>query len=141
MPGPVPKRASERRRRNTDSNRPTLEKVEGAAAAPELGIPGAHPLVADFYAALTDSVEARYFSKADWQRARIELFYLNSLLTCGDTPGAMAWSTVQAGLAALLVSAADKRRLGIEIQRAAEVDDDEIAAVSMMDTYRARLSS
>lgn len=139
MPGPVPKPESQRRRRNKPKSYGEAEgeKHEGAVDAPELGF-DAHVLVKDLYGSLAGSVEGKYFSPADWQRARLELHYLNELLTSGRTPGAQAWAAVQSGLAALLISPADKRRIGIELQ-AKRVDADEDAAVANIEEWRARL--
>ena len=90
--------------------------------------------------ALANSVESQFYSDADWERARMELWYMNGLLT-GERPlTAPAWSTVQKGLSELLVSPADKRRAGIALQKAA-VDEDENAAVSMTARYQQKLKS
>lgn len=141
MPGPVPKRGDQRRRRNI----PKTQEVSGvdstgvAVDAPPLGFI-AHPLVTDLYGSLAGSIEGKFFSPADWQRARLELHYLNELLQAGRVPGAQAWSAVQAALNSLLVSPADKRRAGIELQRRTS-DPDEDAAVASIDEYRQRLGS
>lgn len=140
MPGPAPKPESQRRRRNKPKSfgEAEPEVVAAAVDAPELGIDGAHHLVVDLYASLAESVEGRFYSPADWQRARLEMHYLNELLLGDKTPGAMAWATVQSALGSLLVSPADKRRLGIELQRK-QVDSDEDAAVLQMAEYAKRL--
>lgn len=141
MPGPAPKRSEQRRRRNT----PKSQEMSGmdtsavAVSAPELGY-DAHELVVDLYEALKVSVEGRFYSAADWQRVRLEFHYLNELLMDGRTPGAMAWGAVQSALNTLLVSPADKRRVGIELQRR-QSDPDEDAAVAQIDEYRQRLGS
>ncbi|MFE2998677.1 hypothetical protein ACFXG4_27200 [Nocardia sp. NPDC059246] len=140
MPGPLPKPPSQRRRRNAPKSYGEAIPTEATAAveAPTLGF-RAHKLVREFYAVLRDSVEAQYYSPADWHRVRMELFFLNSLLEA-DRIGAQAWAAVQAGLTELLVSPAAKRRLGIEMRRA-EVDEDEDAAVADLAEFRARLGS
>lgn len=140
MPGPPPKPESQRRRRNKPKSfgEAEPEVFAGAVDAPPLDIPGAHRLVVDLYASLAESVEGHYYSPADWQRARLEMHYLNELLNGDKTPGAMAWTTVQAALQALLVSPAEKRRIGIELQRK-QLDPDEDAAVAQIDEYRRRL--
>lgn len=127
MPGPVPKRESQRRRRNTPASQPNgVEHVGGASRQPELGY-DAHFLVIDMWVALDGSPESKFFSAPDWQRARTELWYLNELLQSGRTPGSQAWAAVQSALTSLLVSPAEKRRVGIELD-AAHVDEDEAAA-------------
>lgn len=141
MPGPVPKPEAQRRRRNKPKSYGEAEPVKTTAAhaAPELGF-DAHDLVQSLWQSLAGSVEGKFYSPADWQRARIEMHFLNELLTAGRTPGAQAWTAVQAGLSALLISPADKRRIGIELQAAAS-DEDEDAAVASMDAWRAKLGS
>ena len=140
LPGPVPKPESQRRRRNKPKSYGEADAVksEGAVVAPVLGFEAPHDLVESLWDSLATSVEGKYFSPADWQRARIELHFLNELLNAGRLPGAQAWAAVQSGLSALLISPADKRRVGIELQ-AVRVDEDEDAAVSSMDAWRAKL--
>ena len=139
MPGPVPKPASQRRRANKPKSYGKADSVQAgeASEAPGLGIDDCHPMVEDLYASLVGSVEAQFFSAADWQRARLECFYLNSQMKDGK-PGAQAWGFIQAGLGALLVSPADKLRIGIEL-KAKESDPDQDAAVASLDAYRAQL--
>lgn len=141
MPGPVPKKASQRRRRNTPASQgeATDVAVVGAAEQPELGFETSSALVDDMWAALGKSVEGQFFSHADWQRARFELWFVNSLFASGRV-GAQAWQAVQAGLSALLISPADKRRVGIELKKVT-ADPDEDAAVAQLDDYRAALQS
>lgn len=141
MPGPVPKPESQRRRSNTPRSYGAAQPTADVAAseAPALGFK-AHELVESLFDSLRGSIEGKFYSPADWQRVRIELHYLNELLMSDRVPGAQAWSAVQAGLSALLVSPADKRRVGIELKRPV-VDADEDAAVAKLDEYRARFGS
>ena len=73
-------------------------RVAGQAdEQPPLGF-DAHALVADLWAALGQSVEGRFYSAADWQRARLELWYAHKLMTAGagavreSVGGGPAWS-------------------------------------------------
>jgi hypothetical protein len=130
-PGPPPKRDSQRRRRNTPASygdaEPEVADVPAAPAPRELAIDNPHQLITDPWAALQKSAEAKYYSDADWQRVRLELHYGNTLLQGARVPGAQAWATFQSGLDALLISAADKRRVGIE-RKPNQVDEDDAAA-------------
>lgn len=139
MPGPVPKKDSQRRRANKPKSYGAADAVVAgeAVTAPPLGIEDCHPMVVDLYESLARSVEGRFFSAADWQRARLECLYINATISRGR-PGAQAWAAVQTGLGALLVSPADKRRIGIELREAVS-DPDEDAAVASLDAYRAQL--
>ena len=141
MPGPPPKKDSQRRRANKPQSYGAAKAtVAGdAVSAPDLGIVDCHPMVQDLYNSLVGSVEGKFFSAADWQRARLECLFINRSIG-GEKVSAVAWQAVQSGLNALLVSPADKRRVGIELNKATS-DPDEDAAVAMLDEYRARLGS
>jgi len=99
----------------------------------------AHELVVDLWAALDSSVEGRFYSAADWQRARWELWYANAVMTAGQMPSANMWTTLQRGLDELLVSPAVKRRAGIELRRALDVDG--VAADEQIARYKRVLKS
>jgi hypothetical protein len=105
---------------------------------PPLGF-DAHELVVDLWAALDSSVEGRFYSAADWQRARWELWYANAVMTAGQMPSANMWTTLQRGLDELLVSPAVKRRAGIELRRALDVDG--VAADEQIARYKRVLKS
>jgi hypothetical protein len=131
--------AAKRRRVNTPASYGLAEPIKAGQAGkqPDLGF-DPHPMVARMWAALAESVEGRFFSAADWERASWELFYANELFTGNLKMTPVAWAAVQHGLSDLLVSAADKRRAGIEL--AAAVDQDEVAAVGIMASYRDKLA-
>lgn len=139
--GPAPKRETDRRRANKPESHGAAETVVAGEAGPQpaLGF-AAHKLVTDMWSALAVSVEGQFFSAADWQRARWELWFANKLIRSRGRVSAPAWAAVQAGLSELLVSPADKRRAGIELKKAS-ADPDEAAAVAQLDEYRARLQS
>jgi hypothetical protein len=141
MPGPPPKPASQRRRHSKPKSYGAAEPT-AIGAAPEqpaeLGFER-HSLIADLWSALVESGESKFYSAADWQRVRLELWYGNQLVSSVRTPGAQAWATFQSGLQALLVSPAEKRRLGIEARPpVGEADED--AVVLMLAKYKAELS-
>ena len=105
---------------------------------PPLGFE-AHELVVDLWSALGRSVEGQFYSAADWQRARLELWYADMVMRSGQ-PSANAWSAIQSGLNELLLSPAVKRRAGIELPRNG-VDADVVAADEMVDKYKRTLKS
>ncbi len=139
--GPAPKPAGLRRRRNKPESYGAAEPVlaDQAGEQPPLGF-DAHQLVADLWAALGESVEGQFFSAADWQRARWELWYASTVMTAGQVPSANQWATIQRGLDELLVSPAVKRRAGIELRRRG-VDADVVAAGEMVGKYKRSLKS
>ena len=106
---------------------------------PPLGFE-AHELVVDLWEVLGSSVEGQFYSAADWQRARRELWHANTAMTAGQVPSANQWTTIQRGLGELLVSPAVKHRAGIELRRTG-VDADVVAASEMVGKYKRSLTS
>jgi hypothetical protein len=139
--GPAPKPASKRRHHNPPAQWGGATPTTAPAAEghdPELGFENLHPLVGRMWQALQVSAEARFYSAADWQRARMELWYANEVMQSGKPIPGNTWAAVQHGLTEMLVSPAAKRRAAIEL-KAAVPDSDEIAAVSMMSRYAAKI--
>lgn len=130
--GPAPKRASQRRRENKP-DRP-IEHIDGAVPPPPLDLE-VHPLAAAMYDALCGSMEAGYLTAASWQRARISAYVLSEQLNRHEVSSVM-YTALQQDWKALLIDPGEQRRLGIEVNRAPEVDEDELAAVSALDEYR-----
>ena len=84
MPGPPPKPASKRRRANTPKSYGAAEPTTAPAAHiqdRELGIDDPHPLIVDMWTTVQESCEARFYSEADWERLRFELWYANRAMT------------------------------------------------------------
>ena len=139
--GPTPKPESQRRRRTKPMSSGAAEPVIAGSpdGQPPLGFE-AHELVVDLWSALGRSVEGRFYSAADWQRARWELWYANTVMTASQVPSANQWTAIQRGLGELLVSPAVKRRAGIELRRI-DVDADVVAAGEMVARYKRGLNS
>ena len=138
--GPPPKPPDKRRNTTKPGGYGLAEPVKNAGQAanqPDLSFTPTEP-VKRMWAALHKSVEARFFSAADWERANLELFFLNRMLTDDLPMSSSNWQRVQQGLNELLVSPADKRRAGIELKAA--VDPDEDAAVSILARYQDKLT-
>lgn len=130
MPGPPPKRSENRRR----ENKPVREIVKPAGAAPsapELGIPGCHVLAAEWYASLEGSVEARFFTPAVWQRARINAKVLSDFLS-SSKPSSMLYAAIQSDWRSLLVDPGEQRRLQIEVQAAVSDPDADHADATVL---------
>lgn len=139
--GPAPKPTDKRRRRNKPESYGLAELLEVAVAAQqpdELGF-SAHELVQSLWESLGRSVEGQFYSHADWQRVRMELWYANKLIMTRGRIPSNGWAVLQTGLGDLLISPADKRRIGIELASAAG-DPDEEAAVLQMVHYQDKLS-
>ncbi len=111
-----------------------MTRVHGAAGkAPALGFE-AHPLAADWFAALAHGAEAQFYTPALWQRARIVAVMLSKLLESGR-PSSQMYAALQTDMKALLVDAGELQRLGIEVQA------NEPDTKSNVIDYRARLSA
>ncbi len=144
MPGPAPKPDSKRRRsakpKSYGAANPTTVPAASDSCVDSriLGIDNPHQLVTDLWTAVGRSCESSFYSDADWQRLRLELFHLNALMTGRRELTSAAWSAVQAGLNELLLSPAIKRRAGIEV-KPTDVDADAVAAVSIVGRYQQKL--
>src|SRR6476646_7988910 len=135
--GPAPKPASKRRRYAKPASHGAADPVTAPAArdvARSLGIDDPHPLIASLWATVQESSEARFYSEADWERLRMELWFTNHTMASGR-PSGQAWIAIQHGLNELLLSPAVKRRAGIEL-KPQSVDADVVAAAEQISEYR-----
>jgi hypothetical protein len=143
--GPIPKRSQERRRRNkTDSEGAPLEPDivevdEEPVTAPEPD-ENWHSYAIDFYLGCVDSVQAQFFEPSDWQALRMACEVQSRLLKdqpmkVADADGGerIEWvkmpvkgadlSALSKVWSSLMVTEGDRRRLRLEIQRAAATPD------------------
>jgi len=88
--------------------------------------------------AAQSSCEARFFSEADCEKLRWELWHANQAMRSGRPIPGNTWAAIQHGLTELLVSPAVKRRVAIEVKPPGP-DEDAVAAVSMLGKYRQSL--
>ena len=137
MPGPVPKRSSERRRRNASGAVDTATAPSVPVSQPPAE-PEWEPLARDWYLSLAESGQAQFYEPSDWQTARILAGVLSRNLA-SDRLSAALLDSFMAGSARLLVTEADRRRMRLEIDR--QHDDGESAELAVLDDYRDALSS
>lgn len=114
--GPVPKRSSERERRNKPDFEITTIETDGDVLMPELGIENPHPIVSDLWDSLGMSAQNEYYEPSDWQYARFTLHFANQLLWSAR-PSAQMFQGITSALSDLLVSEGSRRRLRMEIER------------------------
>src|SRR5690554_6789972 len=69
MPGPLPKRSSERRRRNKVPGETTVYR-SGRVRVPALPKDGVHPIARRWYNSLRQSGQSEYFEPSDWAAAQ-----------------------------------------------------------------------
>ncbi len=137
--GPVPKRSTQRRRTNKES-----EPEVAPVAAPPVAVPSAdegwHPSATRWYEALAESGQAQFFEPSDWAAAQLVAGQLSEFLRA-EKRSAMMFSHLWSAMTDLLTTEGARRRLKIEIDRGAGAEgDDEAATVAKLDEYRRRAS-
>ncbi len=131
MPGPVPKRSDQRRRRNKTAT--TKATADGEARGPRLI--GRHSAVATrFYEALRRSGQARFYEPSDWAAAELAVLAIDQFV---KKPSAMMLQTVQSLMTNLLATEGDRRRVHLELERAAAGPTGD-PAVALLDEFRRR---
>ncbi len=117
MPGPrgqVPKRSDQRRRRNLDGQ-PEKVTAIGAVQVPPLR-DALHPLAVRWYESLTTSGQARFYEPSDWTMALLAAEVMDEFLT---TRKASLLPPLMSMCTSLLATEGDRRRMRLEIERAA----------------------
>lgn len=145
MSGPVPKRSTERRRRNKDSQ-PTTVKLSGRVPIP--GLPKAtHPVARRLYNSLRTSGQSQYFEPSDWATALLLahettmfLAVQTRSLQTGQGVGFGALAILLSGWATLGVTEVDRRRAHIEVERGAKEEQD-APGITALDDFRKKLQA
>lgn len=114
--GPVPKRSSERERRNKPEVEITRIEATGPVDQPELGLENPHPIISDLWDSMGGSAQSEYYEPSDWQFARFTLHFANQLLW-NQRPSAQMFQGILSALSDLLLSEGSRRRLRMEIER------------------------
>jgi len=136
--GPVPKRSSQRRRRNADGVPDITPLPATLVKAPPLGFP-AHQLAADWYASLAESGQAQFFEPSDWQAARVLAYDLTRHLNSGRVSAQMT-AALWSAMGDLLTTEAARRRVRLEIDRSTgDAEDQAAGVVAVLDDYRRAL--
>lgn len=132
--GPIPKRSTERRRRNIDS-RPSLVSLPVGAVSVRDPDPNWHPVIQEFYASLQASPQAELYTSSDWGLIRL-LCFRESLNLKGGRPSAMMTGIFLGQLPDLLVTEGARRRLRVELTHEPQ---PEPPSVAIMRRYREQL--
>jgi len=114
--GPVPKRDSERIRRNKPDIETDTIQVIGEVIVPELGLSDPHPIVADLYESLRDSGQARYYEPSDWEFARLTCHFLDQQVKA-SRPSGQILAVLHSMMTDLLISEGSRRRVRLEVER------------------------
>lgn len=141
--GPVPKRSTERRRRNKDS-KPDIVVIEATApAAAVVVVPKPnrlwHPIARDWFKSLSESGQAQYFEPSDWQAARYVAEVMSKNLKQPKF-SSMLFQSIWTAMQDLLTTEAARRRVRMEIERKPAGDEPAPGVIAIAD-YRKRLAA
>lgn len=135
--GPVPKRSSERRRRNKDSQVETVTPLVATVPQPPAEA-NWHPIARDWYESLASSGQAQFYEPSDWHYARYVADVMSRNLKQRQKFSAVLFASVTSAMNDLLTTEASRRRVRMEIERGG--NGEEAASVTAIADYRKRLS-
>lgn len=137
--GPVPKRSTERRRRNATTKVEPV-KLEGLGPVPVPDPdPTWHPIALDWYRSLAESGQSMYYEPSDWQAARYVAEVMSRNLKQGRKISSVLFASVWSAMGDLLTTEADRRRVRMEIERGDNEGEQTPAGVTAIADYRDRL--
>lgn len=113
--GPVPKRSTERRRRNADSTVETIAAPGTPVEQPDAD-PAWHATATRWYVSLAESGQADNYEPSDWAAAYVTADAMTRLFT-GEKFSAMLFASVWSAMGDLLTTEASRRRVRLEIDR------------------------
>lgn len=139
MPGPVPKRSDQRRRRNKPAGGEVTQapskvpSAEAALAAPE---PDElwHPVAQDWFRSLALSGQSEFYEPSDWAQARYIAHEMSRSLEGRFSGQAMV--AITSAMTELLTTEGARRRARLELQKTAPPDPKATSKVTRMDAYR-----
>lgn len=129
--GPVPKRSTERRRRNKESKVETVQPLPAAVSIPAADAKW-HPIARDLYESLATSGQAQFFEPSDWAAARYAAHEMSRALR--NKFSSMGFAAIWTAWSSLLVTEGDRRRVRLEIER----QQGEPAKVTSLAAFKAR---
>ena len=139
MPGPPPKRSSQRRRRNVG---PAVDTSPAGAPAVWAEPDGDwHPIAVDWYLSLQASGQSAFYEASDVALARYVAEAMSRNLNAGARFSAQLFTAVMSATGDLLTSEGSRRRLRLELERAGDGGDADGDVVSELAEYRERIAS
>jgi hypothetical protein len=133
----VPKRSTERRRRNADSV-PEKVQASGAVLVPPAD-PTWHPIATDLYEALQVSGQAQFFEPSDWAAARLLAEVTTKNLRASQFSSVL-FGAIWDGWQDLLATESSRRRARIEVERLKKETEELPAGVKAIADYKQRLA-
>lgn len=144
MPGPPPKRSTQRRRRNKPedgTNSVEIVSIRGKTVKPPAEDRTWHTLAKAWYRSLKDSGQAKFYEPSDWQAARFCAYVMTRHLRDHEDNNAPLRAgmieTIWSMMGDLFTTEAARRRARVELVRASGTSAETAeASVSIMDDYR-----
>jgi len=134
MSGPVPKRSSERRRRNKSGD---VESVDfGGVVEQPPAHESWHRIAREWYESLAESGQAQFYEPSDWRTAQYVAEAMSRNLESGRFSGQL-FAAVMSAMTDLLTTEGSRRRARLEIERGEVVEEQPVTAIS---EYRKRLA-
>lgn len=134
--GPVPKRDSDRKRRNASETETTSVELEGDVVIPDAD-PEWHPIAQDLWESLEKSGQARFYEPSDWAIAYSLCDDLSYYKLARVRSGQML-ASIMSALSSLLLTEGDRRRVQVELNRK-QADEGEDENVTRMDKWKQKL--
>lgn len=139
--GPVPKRSTERRRRNMASKVEPVKLVGlGPVSVPDPD-PKWHPIALDWYRSLAESGQSKFYEPSDWQAARYVAEVMSRNLKQARKISSELFKGVWTAMGDLLTTEADRRRVRMEIERGDNEGEQLPPGVTAIAGYRERLAA
>jgi hypothetical protein len=136
MPGPVPKRSSERRRRNKQGRPQQVAAPSPPAVAPEVG--DLHEVAQQWYDSLKESAQSQFYEPSDWAQAKILAITLSRYMKQERPISGPNLHALLSGMAELLTTEGARRRVRLEIERKGEVVEPVTAGKAGLLAFKAK---
>ncbi|MGW2364962.1 phage terminase small subunit [Streptomyces sp. NPDC001667] len=139
--GPVPKRASARRRRNIPDGPDVVNVPSAPGTVPWPEPEGTwHPIARDWYSSLALSGQSQFYEPSDVATARYVAEAMSRNLDAGARFSAQLFAAVNSAMTELLTTEGARRRVRIELERA-PAEAETPAGVTAIADYRTALGS
>lgn len=135
MPGPVPKRSDQRRRRNTPDGPALMKGAAGTDPVVPKADPQWHPIAVQWFESLADSGQSTYYEQSDWAVAVYVAEAMSRNLHQGKF-SAQLFQSVMSAMTDLLTTEGARRRARVELERHDDQSPAVDPTVALMDTYR-----
>lgn len=123
MPGPVPKRSDQRRRRNKQD-----VETQSVLRTGDVRIPSPaedwHPIAVEWFDSLKDSAVSQYYDTSDWATAKYVAEAMSRNLQGGRFSGQL-FAAVMSAMTDLLTTEGARRRARLEIERNNGIEETE----------------